>query len=195
MSEETNWVLESIEPKSDQLNADDMLTGPITVTVTDVKKGITKEQPIVVEIDGGFKPYKPCKSMRRVLILMWGDKPKEWIGKRLCLFCDPSVMFGGAKVGGIRIKSMSGITASTSILLTATRGRKAEFKIESLGDDELAERVGKAVKAIDACESLDKLGRLKLSMKQLFKDCNTNQLSTIEAAIRSAKDRLGMAPE
>jgi hypothetical protein len=54
---------DTITPKSDQLNADDMITGPITVTITGVRRG-DKDQPVVIDIDGGYQPYKPCKSMR-----------------------------------------------------------------------------------------------------------------------------------
>jgi len=47
---EQNWIAKSIVPKSDQLNAEDLLSGSITVTVTDVKQG-TAEQPIAIIID------------------------------------------------------------------------------------------------------------------------------------------------
>ena len=43
---------DTIVPKSDQLNADDLLTGPIVVTVQKVSRGDTKEQPVIIHIDG-----------------------------------------------------------------------------------------------------------------------------------------------
>ena len=63
-----NWIAKSIVPKSDQLNAEDLLSGAITVTVQDVKQG-TADQPIAIIIDGNRQPYKPCKTMRKVLVL------------------------------------------------------------------------------------------------------------------------------
>ena len=57
----------TIAPKSDQLNADDLINGPMTITITAVKaRPGSSEQPIQISFDGdGGKPYLPCKSMRR----------------------------------------------------------------------------------------------------------------------------------
>ena len=122
---------DTIVPKSDQLNADDLITGPVTVQITSIKRG-NQEQPISMGISGGFQPYKPCKSMRRVMIAIWGDNGHDWVGRWLTLFCDPSVKFGGVKVGGIRISHMSGITAPQSLMLTTTRSKRAEFIVQPL---------------------------------------------------------------
>lgn len=127
-------LADTIVPKSDQLNADDLLTGPITVKVESVKRG-DKEQPVVIGIDGGRQPYKPCKSMRRVLIAAWGDKGSDWVGKSMTLYCDPGVVFGGVKVGGIRISHLSHIDSDRVFMLTATRGKKAEFTVKRLVTD------------------------------------------------------------
>jgi len=123
-------VSASIVPKSDQLNADDLLTGPITVTVTKVRRG-DREQPIVVEIDG-HRPYKPCKSMRRVLIAAWGDDPKRWVAQLMTLYCDPEVMWAGVKVGGIRISHLSGLEHPRTFMLTKSRGKRSEFTIRPI---------------------------------------------------------------
>lgn len=123
-------VRKSIVPKSDQLNADDLLTGPITVTIERVRRG-DKEQPIIVDI-AGHRPYKPCKSMRRVLISAFSDDAKAWVGHRMTLFCDPDVMFAGVKVGGIRISHLSGMDGPKTFLLTQTRGKKAEVVIHPI---------------------------------------------------------------
>jgi hypothetical protein len=121
-------VRASIVPKSDQLNADDLLTGPITVTITKVRRG-DKEQPIVVELDG-HRPYKPCKSMRRVLIAVFSEDASKWVGQRMTLYCDPEVMWAGVKVGGIRISHLSGLNAPKTFLLTRARGKRAEVTIQ-----------------------------------------------------------------
>jgi len=123
-------VRASIVPKSDQLNADDLLTGPLTVTISAVKRG-DREQPIIVEIEG-HRPYKPCKSMRRILISAFSDDPKNWVGKRATLFCDPDVTWAGVKVGGIRISHLSGMSEPKTFMLTKTRGKKAEVIIYPL---------------------------------------------------------------
>lgn len=122
---------DTIAPKSDQLNADDLLTGPITVTVTCVRRG-SPDQPVIVAINGGYQPYKPCKSMRRVMINAWGDKGSDWVGKSMTLYCDPTVKFGGVAVGGIRISHMSHIPGKMGIMLTVTRARRSEFIVQPL---------------------------------------------------------------
>lgn len=125
---------DTIAPKSDQLNADDLMVGPITVTVTNVSRG-SSDQPVSIAITGGYQPYKPCKSMRRVLIALWGDNGHEWVGRSMRLYCDPEVKFGGVKVGGIRISHMSHIQGRQALMLTITRSRRAEFVVEPLEDD------------------------------------------------------------
>lgn len=130
MSDAVN-LRDTIVPKSDQLNADDVIAGPITVTITSVKRG-DKDQPVVIGIDGGRQPYKPCKSMRRVMIMAWGDNGSDWVGKSMTLFCDPAVMFGGVKVGGIRISHLSHIERDLALSLTATRGKRTPYTVQKL---------------------------------------------------------------
>lgn len=125
-------VRASIVPRSDQINADDLLTGPITVTVKGVRKG-NKEQPInidLVETEG--RAFRPCKTCRRILIAAWSDDAAKWVGKQMTLFCDPSVAYGGVKIGGVRISHLSGIDGPKTFLLTQTRGKKAEVTIKPL---------------------------------------------------------------
>lgn len=121
---------DTIVPKSDQLNADDLLVGPITVQVLAVTRG-NAEQPISVAING-YQPFKPCKSMRRVMIAAWGDNGAEWVGKWMTLFCDPSVKYGGVQVGGIRISHMSGLDSDISLMLTTTRSKRSEYRVKKL---------------------------------------------------------------
>jgi hypothetical protein len=122
---------DTIVPKSDQLNSDTLLAGPITVTITDVRRG-TADQPIDIHITDGHQPWKPCKSMRRALISAWGDNGKEWIGKSMTLYCDPSVKFGGVAVGGIRVSHMSHLQSDLSLSLTSTRGKRTPHMIKKL---------------------------------------------------------------
>lgn len=122
---------DTITPKSDQLNTDDLITGPITVQVKAVTRG-TADQPVVISISGGYQPYKPCKSMRRVLIALWGDNGLAWAGKWLTLYADPAVRFGGVQVGGIRISHVSDIKTPVVLMLTTTRSKRAEYHVSPL---------------------------------------------------------------
>lgn len=159
-------VRKSIVPKSDQLNADDLLTGPITVTIEGVKRG-DKDQPIVVEIKG-HRPYKPCKSMRRVLIAAFSDDPKKWIGQQMTLFCDPEVLWAGVKVGGIRISHLSGIDKPKTFLLTQTRGKKAEVTILPIQQLSAADQayVADAKKQIAEAPSMEVLNAIGFVLKE-----------------------------
>lgn len=162
-------VLASIVPKSDQLNADDLVTGPITVTITRVSRG-DRDQPITVEIEG-HRPYKPCKIMRRVLVAVFSDDPAAWVGQQLTLFCDPTVMWGGVKVGGIRISHLSGLDTPRTFLLTKSRGKKAEVTIHpitsppppeplSTEDQEFIVAATEELKAADSLEMLQGYGQI-----------------------------------
>lgn len=132
MNASVNSLKDTIVPKSDQLNADDLLTGPITVQITSVTRGSSAEQPVSIGITDGYQPYKPCKSMRRVMIACWGDNGQAWVGKWMTLFCEPSVKFGGVQVGGIRISHLSGIENDRSLMLTTTRSKRSEYLVRAL---------------------------------------------------------------
>ncbi len=116
----------TVVPKSDQLNADQLIGGPMDITVTDVRVSSSPEQPVIVHYEGdNGRPYKPCKTMRKVLICGWGEDGRAWIGKSMRLYHDPSVLFGGQAVGGIRISHLSDIPADIRVSLAATKGKKA----------------------------------------------------------------------
>ena len=134
MTTDTNWIAKSIIPKSDQLNAEDLLSGPITVTVTDVKQG-TAEQPIAIIIDGERQPYKPCKTMRKMLVFCWSDQAANWIGKRMTLYADPDVKWAGVAVGGIRISHLSGIESQVMLMLSETKGKRKPIVVKPLPNE------------------------------------------------------------
>lgn len=132
-------VRASIVPKSDQLNADDMIAGPMTVTVTAVTSG-NKEQPIIVETEGK-RPYKPCKTMRRILVAVYSDDSTQWIGQRMTLFRNPEVKWGGVRVGGIQISHLSGLDEPKTFMITLSRGKRVEITIlplASVSDEDAA---------------------------------------------------------
>jgi len=134
MSDEKKMTLrDTIEPKSDQLNYDDVMTTAITDKVVGLAMG-NAEQPVIVRLEK-HRDYKPCKSMRRVLIACWGDQGKDWIGKRLTLVGDPSVVFGGVSVGGIRISHLSGIGKPVTVKLTTTRSKRTDYTVKPLADE------------------------------------------------------------
>jgi hypothetical protein len=125
-------MADTIVAKSDQLNSDDLMGRSITIKITDVKV-MMAEQPCIISYEGdGGKPYKPGKSMRRVIVQVWGADPAVYVGRSLTLYRDAEVMFGGVKVGGTRISHMSHIDRPVTMALTATRGNKKPFTVQPL---------------------------------------------------------------
>ncbi len=133
MSNDVTNLRDTILAKSDQLNADDIIGTGITITVTAVKRGDSAEQPVVIHYNGdNGRPYKPCKTMRRVLIAGWGENGAAWIGRSMTLYNEPSVKFGGVAVGGIRISHMTDIGNGISMATNASKGKKKEVIIQPL---------------------------------------------------------------
>lgn len=124
-------LADTIIPKSEQLNADDLIAGPITVTIEGVKRSSSPDQPIDIMISG-HRPFRPCKSMRRVLISVWGDKGSEWIGQSMTLYRDETVKYGGVAVGGIRISHVTGIDKRRDLMLTSTRSKREMFSVNPM---------------------------------------------------------------
>jgi hypothetical protein len=138
----------TLAAKSNQLTTDDLIAGPLTITITSVSAG-TAEQPVAISYEGdGGKPWYPCKSMRRVLVAAWGADAKEYVGRGITLFRDPSVTYGGIQVGGIRISHLSGLDSPLSIALTVTRQKRSPYKVQPL---KLAPPVDPVKQAADAC--------------------------------------------
>jgi hypothetical protein len=144
-------ITKTTEPKSDQQNFDDYAGGPKTVTVTEVKAG-SAEQPVEIHLaEFPGRPYKPSKSMRRVLVACWGPDAEVYAGRRMTLFGDPTVKFGKDTVGGIRIAALSHLEKPVTVSLTVTRGRRAPFTVQVLTEND------NFLDAINAATTLEEL--------------------------------------
>lgn len=125
-------LTETIAPRSDQLNSDDLITGAVTVTIQEVRAG-NAEQPVEVHLqEFPGRPYKPSKSMRRVMVQAWGPDASAYTGRRLTLFRNPDITFGRDKVGGIEISHMSDLPKRLTVSLMVTKGRRKPFTVEPL---------------------------------------------------------------
>lgn len=126
-------ITDALAPKSDQLDAVDLLGGPQTFTVTKVSKG-NAEQPVNIHLAEFPRVWRPGKSMRRVLAACWGTDASQWTGRRVTLYCDESVTFGNDVVGGTRISHLSHIDRRKSVPLLVKRGKSATFTVDPLPD-------------------------------------------------------------
>lgn len=121
-----------IEAKSDQLNADDLIGTSKTIKITRVT-GNDGDQPVSIFYEGdNGKPFKPCKTIRRVLMGVWGKYANEYVGKSMTIYRDDAVTFGGLATGGIRISHMSHLDKETVVVVMKSKGKKAGVTIKPL---------------------------------------------------------------
>lgn len=159
-----NDMTSVIVAKSDQINADDLLGRTMTITIEDVIIKGGQEQPVSIVFAGSDKVFRPCKSMSRVLVNVWGPDAKQYIGRSMTLYRDPSVKWGGMEVGGIRISHMSDIDSKVTMALTMTKANRKPFTVQPLIADKkpeptpidiYAKEFGTALKTPDAVKWWD----------------------------------------
>ncbi|WP_205915200.1 hypothetical protein [Prescottella equi] len=188
-------LTESIAPRSDQLNAEDLLSGPRTVTVEKVTKG-SAEQPVnvhLVEFPG--RPFRPSKTVRRILVAAWGADASGYAGRRMTLFRDPAVRFGGQDVGGIRVSHLSHIDKRLQLALTVTRGKRAPYIVEPMpaaphGDSKPAVKVDadSLLAAVEQAPDIDALRELWKQAAALTDDDCATVRAVIDGRLADLKE-------
>lgn len=180
-----------IQAKSDQLNADDLVGGPITVQIESVGKG-SADQPVKIEISGGHRPWKPCKTTLRVLVAAWGKDAAQWVGRWVTLYCDPSVKWGGREVGGIRIQALSHIPRALNLSLAVTRGKKAPQRVAVIDPSAIPANQSLDEILQDAGLTRDDLDQwLQSKGKPPTTEATNQQLESLTKWLRSDTSRLG----
>ena len=122
------------KPKSDQLNYETFLTGPQTFTVSKVTPG-DRDHPVFIHMNEcPATPYKPSKGMLKCIAQPdgWGDKSSQWVGKSVTLYGDPTVIYGGVEVGGIKVAALSDINGDYETLISARRGVRKPHLIKKI---------------------------------------------------------------
>ncbi len=197
---------DTIVPKSDQLNADDLLAGPRTITIAKVSRCAEADQPIAVNFDGdGGKPYKPCKSMRRVMVAVWGPDASQYPGRRLTLYRDPSVTWGGMEVGGIRISHMSHIDGKVVLALTATKKARKPYTVLPLPDlpateDKAALAAAGLIARADAAETEADVEAIEADpqakkIRDRLASVRPELARDVDAALMGARGRVASRPD
>jgi hypothetical protein len=130
-------LTESIAPKSDQLDAIELVSGPRIFKIERVSTH-NAEQPFNFHLEGFPRVWRPGKSMRRIIVAAWGSSAETYAGKRVELYCDPSIQFGNDITGGTRISRMSGIDKPLKVPLLVKRGKSALFTVDPLPDEVVA---------------------------------------------------------
>ena len=165
-------ISNTILAKSDQLNADDLISAPRRIKITSVTQG-NAENPVIVHYEGDTgRPFKPCKTVRRILAAAWGVDADLWAGKEAVLYCDPSVVYAGKEVGGIRIMALSGISKKMIISLAKTRGKKVEHVIDILEAVQLPNYPQKNFDA-NFPKWVDAVSNGKMTQEQIINGCSS----------------------
>lgn len=129
------------EPRSDQWNAEDFLSGPRTFTIAGVKAGSAEQKYDIELVEGEGRVWRPPLTVLRLLIKAWGDDSTTWVGRRVRLYLDPTITFGRDKVGGIRVSHLSHIDGPVTAMLTETRGKRKGHTVDPLPDATPAELI------------------------------------------------------
>lgn len=152
-------ISNAIIAKSDQLNSADLTGGPETVAIVEVSAGDT-EQPVKIVTDtfGSGRPFKPSKTVLRILANAWGKETAAWVGHRMTLYRDPSVRWAGEEVGGIRVSALSHIEKPISLNLPTSKGKHAKSTVTPLPESAPGRNWLAELKTADSPEKIAELG-------------------------------------
>lgn len=176
----------ALEAKSDQLNAVDIMGAEPVIRIREVqvKQG---DQPVSIYFDGdNNRPWKPSKGMLRILAGAWGRDSKDWVGRYAQLYFEPSVMYAGKEVGGVRIKALSDINKrGLNFSLTINRQKREPYRVPLLEVQTAEYPAAQFEKALPAMEK--KMQDGEMTLQQVIAQCQktghltTEQLKRLEA--------------
>jgi hypothetical protein len=167
-------LTQAIVARSDQLNADDLISGPRTFTVKEVRRG-DAEQPVSIVLAEypANRPFKPSKTVVRILAYAWGKETDDWPeNARMTLYRDEKVKWAGQEIGGIRVSHLSHINKRIKVALAESKGKKSLHVIDPLPDD------APAAPAVDE-ETVAQLAKLRAE----WKDAEPERKKAIEVEV------------
>ena len=179
----------ALAAKSNQLNATDIMGVEPVIRVRGVKVTPGQEQPISIYFDGdNNKPWKPSKGMGRILWAAWGDDYNQWEGKYAQIYFDPEVIFGGQKVGGIRIRALSDIPEDgLNCILTLNRSKRVPYPVPLLVVQQAEYPEDKFEAALPKIK--ETIESKKMTLQQIIAQCqktgqlNESQLKRLEKLV------------
>ena len=133
-----------IAPVSDRLCSDDLIAGPRTIKFTEVRaiEGERGKKQFRIRFEGdNGRPWYPCKTMARAMVLAWSiTEEDQMVGRLVTVYRDPDVDFGDKKgIGGVRISHMSNLPSAAMMKLTVSQGKKGQFTFQPLAATQQAE--------------------------------------------------------
>lgn len=179
--------------RSEQLRADDLLAGPKTIVITEVKGTCDKNQPVAISYEGDQgRPYLPCLTMRRIIVLGWGSNPEKYVNRKMTLYRDDSVVYGGLQVGGIRISHMSDMNGKIQTAIMVAKGKWKKYEVDIIKEDSAqSERVTQTLSTIAEASANDlPRWRQSLSRRLASGDLTQEQHDQIMAALEARHAQL-----
>lgn len=189
MSDRDDDITSAIQAKSDQLNAVDIVGSEPVIKIREVKLFLNSpKQKVWIYFEGdNNRPWKPAVGMSRIMTEAWGKLTKEWVGKHVQIFCEPTVTYGGEQVGGIEIKALSDIKKEgiDVVHVKSQKQRKVRhipllvIKAEVYPADRFEKSLPVMTKKMQAAE---------MTLQQVIAQCQktgqltTDQLAQLEAA-------------
>lgn len=138
-------IADTLLANSNQLNAADIMGGDVTLQIVSAHRHNDDKQPFSLRVTGGFKPWFPCKTVRRILSEAWGTDASRYVGRWVRLYREPTVVYAGEEVGGIRVNGLSDIPGNMTIKLKERKvGKPTEYKISRIAPQVMSLQAFKA---------------------------------------------------
>lgn len=106
---------------SERVTTEVVKAGPIRTTIVDViektykgkNNGPDEVKPAIVIADGRCVPMGP-EILKTLIEAFQSSESDDWKGKSVEIYFDPTIKFGGKKVGGVRVRPLEKGTPLTA---------------------------------------------------------------------------------
>jgi len=147
------------EVKSAQIGAAEVGAG-VTYTIDrvdfrNIGDGQDAKMRPVIKVKESDLDWVTCKTTLFCVEAMFGRSPREWLGKQITLYWDPTVKFGRETVGGVRVAGAPGIRNMT-VKIKLPKKRDQEIRLVDTAPQNQAPPLGTVIKGAGATrEHLD----------------------------------------
>ena len=111
---------------------------PVLVTMREVtpvnvaQEGAEPDNKFALHFDELEKPLVLNSTNGQIIAAITGSQESEgWAGKKIVLYNDPNISFGGKLTGGIRCRAPKNAPVTTTALQDAKQGAPAPAPVES----------------------------------------------------------------
>jgi hypothetical protein len=182
-----------LQARSDQMNAVDF-DKPRTFRVQKMERTKNNQQPWSIHMEGySGRPYKPCLGMRRGLTAAWGRDTSLWHGRLITLFCEPSVKYGGAEVGGIQICAVSHIDEPLRFPRTINKHQRTMHTFDVIPTDTDVKKEFVLTHWQQDIEQAETNKQLDTIVQQVKAEFGNDALLKIKDAVTEARHRVSAA--